>query len=128
MRAIMEGICYSLYQVLNDMEEGGSSIDIIHASGGFIQSVTWLQMLSDIFNKKVIVSLAADASAMGAAFLAMHSLGIITEWDEVKGMVETSDTYCPAEDAHERYQRNFKVFKGLYSKLKDDMAVLSAMA
>lgn len=125
MRAILEGVCYSLYQIMKAMEEAGSPIDIIYASGGFIQSGTWLQMLCNILNKKIIVSHAADASAMGAAFLALYSLGYIKVWNEVKSMVETSDIFHPDENAHQLYLESFKRFEGLYGKLKEDFSALS---
>jgi len=125
MRSILEGICFSLYQILQAMETNGGAIHTVYASGGFIQSDLWLQMLSDILNKKVIVSHAADASAMGAIFLALYALGEIKDWHQTKPMVETSAVYTPDPAAHEVYSKNFRVFETLYDKLKDDFAVMA---
>jgi len=119
MRAILEGICFSLRQVMIAIEEAGSPIEVIYASGGFIQSDLWVQMLCNVLNKKVVVSHAADASAMGAIFLAMHHLGYLKEWNEVKNMVEVSGVYYPDENAHRQYLENFMAFNGLYDKVKD---------
>lgn len=124
-RSILEGICFSLYQVTKAIEVSGGAIDTIYASGGFIQSNKWLQILCDIFNKKLIVSLAGDASAIGASFMAMYALGLIKDWDEVKSMTETSAVFHPDSEAHEKYLKNFKVFEKLYDKLKDDFLILS---
>jgi gluconokinase len=125
MRAVLEGICFSLYQILQAMETNGPAINTVYASGGFINSDLWLQMLADILNKKVIVSHAADASAMGAIFLALYALGEIKEWHETKPMVETSAVYTPDPAAHEIYLKNFRVFEKLYDKLRDDFAVMA---
>lgn len=125
MRAILEGISFSLYQIVKAMEDTGTPINTIYASGGFIQSDLWLQMMADILNKKVIVSHAADASAMGAIFIAMHALGLIKEWHEVKAMVVTSSIFEPNPVAHQEYNVNFKVFQTLYTKLKDDFSILA---
>lgn len=125
MRAILEGISFSLCQILMAMEETGSPVNTIYASGGFIQSDFWVQMVSDILNKKVIVSHAADASAMGAVFLALHALGLINEWQEVKKMVTTSSVFEPNAKAHQNYLTNFRIFETLYGKFKDDFRKLS---
>lgn len=122
MRAILEGICFSLRQVMTAIEEAGSSIEVIYASGGFIQSDFWVQMLCNVLNKKVLVSHAADASAMGAIFLAMHHLGYLKDWNDVKNMVELSGVYYPDENAHQQYLQNFLVFNGLYDKVKDEFS------
>lgn len=107
------------------LEETGTPIHTVYASGGFIQSGEWLQMLSDILNKKIIISQAADASAMGAVFMALYALGFIKKWNEVKDMVVTSSVYQPDQMAHQHYQRNTGVFENLYGKWKDDLGLLS---
>ena len=66
MRAVLEGISYSLYQIGVSLEETVGPIQRIYASGGFTRSASWLQMMADIFNKKVLVTGEADASAIGA--------------------------------------------------------------
>ncbi|MEJ7769244.1 MAG: FGGY-family carbohydrate kinase, partial [Chitinophagaceae bacterium] len=114
-----------LLQILQALEESGTPIHTIYASGGFIQSNFWLQMVADILNKKLIVSHAADASAMGAVFLSLRALGFITEWEEVKAMVVTSSVFEPEAQAHSEYLVNFKIFETLYSKLRDDFTLLS---
>ncbi|MEO6001298.1 MAG: gluconokinase [Chitinophagaceae bacterium] len=127
MRAILEGISFSMSQILFAMEETDIDIDTVYASGGFIESDFWLQMLSDVLNKKIIVSYAADASAMGAIFLALKALGFIKEWNEVKNMVETSAVFQPSQQTHKQYAKNFGIFKSLYKKLAPDFAILAEM-
>ena len=72
MRSILEGINFSLYDIFLGLEETMGKIDKVCASGGFIQSDLWLQMLADIFNKKVSVIKIADASAIGASMLGCY--------------------------------------------------------
>lgn len=122
MRAILEGVCFTLRQVMMAIEEAGSTIDVVYASGGFIQSDLWVQLLCNVLNKKVIVSHAADASAMGAIFLAMRHLGYLKEWEEVKNLVDVSGVYYPDESAHQQYLQSFIIFNGLYDKVKDEFS------
>ena len=54
MRAVLEGISFSLFQVGASLEETIGPIACIYASGGFIRSELWLQLLADLFGKKVL--------------------------------------------------------------------------
>ena len=76
IRAVLEGICFSLLQIVKAIEETGEPVHTIYANGGFIQSPLWLRIMTDILNKKMSVSHAGDASAMGAIFMAMQFLGV----------------------------------------------------
>jgi gluconokinase len=126
MRSVLEAVCFSLLQVLKVMEETGGPVDTVYASGGFIESSLWLQILTDVFNKKIKVSYAADASAIGAAFMGMHAMGLVKEWKEVKPFIETGTTFYPDPIAHKRYMKNFSVYEHLYDKLKADFRNISA--
>src|SRR5258708_23337335 len=50
MRALLEGISYSLFQVGTSLEETIGAIQHIYASGGFTHSQAWLQMVPDTFS------------------------------------------------------------------------------
>ena len=120
MRAVLEGISFSLLQIIKSIEESGEAVHTVFANGGFIQSSLWVSILADILNKKIVVSHAADASAVGAVFLAMKYLGILRDWQDVKTIVEADLQYDPDPLLHKEYLRNYAVFEHLYEKLKDD--------
>jgi len=124
LRAVMEGISLSLYQIGLSVEQTIGPIEKIYASGGFINSTLWLQMIADIFNKNVYVMNVADASAIGAAMLGLYALGIINDLGEIKKMIHTQHTYTPCNDNHSIYMKNFFVFEKLYGKLKDEFESL----
>lgn len=54
-RAILEGVAYRLRSIDVVLEELGCQIKEIHASGGFIKSPLWLQIMADILNKEILV-------------------------------------------------------------------------
>ncbi|HEY9363363.1 MAG TPA: gluconokinase [Chitinophagaceae bacterium] len=118
LRAVLEGICFSLLQNLYILEESGQPVDTIIASGGFTKSPFWLQLLSDILNKKIMVNNSVDASALGAAFIGLKLMNVIHEWQEVKTFIPGGDLYLPAENLQEIYRHNYAVYAGLYDKLK----------
>jgi gluconokinase len=107
IRAVLEGISFSLLQIVKAIEETGETVDTIYANGGFIQSRLWLRIMTDILNKKICVCYAGDASAMGAIFMAMQFLGYIKEWKEVKTLVSTDEEFDPDQDVHQCYLENY---------------------
>jgi gluconokinase len=116
VRAIMEGICFTFKQLLHALEERENTIDCIYASGGFIQSKQWIQLMADILQRKIIISNTADASAMGAIFLGMRAMNLIHDLKEVKKYIVQEEVFLPSRVPAEVYDRNFEIFKHLYKK------------
>ncbi|HEY4060841.1 MAG TPA: gluconokinase [Puia sp.] len=121
MRSVLEGIGYSLYQIGTSLEATIGPIQEIYASGGFTHSGTWLQMIADIFLKRVTVTVGADASATGAAIMGFYALGILQRPEDAVSLIRVKETYEPDEARHRIYQENFIVFSALYGRLKDLM-------
>ncbi|MBS1611001.1 MAG: gluconate kinase, partial [Bacteroidetes bacterium] len=124
MRAVIEGVCFALLQVLKMIEEK-SEIKILYATGGFTQSNLWLQLLADILNKEIRVINNADASATGAVYMGMKAAGFINTWEETRRFPMTEKKILPDTDKQKAYQKYFSIFSQLYGKLKDDFEALS---
>ncbi len=120
LRAVMEGVGFSLYQIGLSLEQTIGPIKKIYASGGFIKSSIWLQMMADIFDRDVYVMNIADASAIGAAMISLYAIGKIKDLEETKKMIAPQQTYRPDKNNHAVYMKNFSVFERLYDKLKDE--------
>jgi len=114
-RAVIEGICFALNDVMKAVEASGTTIKQINVSGGFIHSKIWMQILADVTGKKLVLVSQEDASAVGAAYLAAKATGLVAEYPiSNKG---DSETISPDETNHLKYQRNFLIFKQLYANL-----------
>jgi gluconokinase len=122
-RAVVEGICYALNNVLLTLEDGRQEINQLNVSGGFITSKTWMQTLADITGKKICINQKEDASAMGAAYFALKVIGWIEDYDtllqarDIEYIVSNSDN-------HKLYNSYFSIFKNLYPGLKESMHTL----
>jgi gluconokinase len=127
MRSIIEGISFALYQVMKSLEETVGEATNIYASGGFIHSKQWLQILSDIFGKKIHVTNASDASALGAAMLGLNALGFVDNLSDAKNFVTVQETYLPNDDQHRIYMANYAVYVSLYHRLKDEFLRLETL-
>lgn len=125
LRALLEGVIYGIFNVGKALQETTGEIDTIYATGGFVRSQLWVQMLADVFNKKVVISESYESSCLGAAVLAMKALGIINNIEEVRNLVPISKVFEPDENNHKTYMKNFQIYERLYSKLKDEFYNIS---
>jgi gluconokinase len=118
-RAVVEGICYAMRSVLEALEENNPPITHIHISGGFVKSKVWVQLLADVTGKNLVLVQTDDASAVGAAYLAMKSLGIIATYPVAQ--LNSLKMISPNAANTGIYSKNFSIFKQLYADLKDTM-------
>ena len=119
-RATLEGISYGLRQIGASLEETIGPVEQIYASGGFTRNRHWLQLIADIFQKRVCVTAQADASAVGAGMLAWVALGVLS-LEETAALAAVKDVYEPDAGIAQVYQKNYHIFSQLYSRLKDLM-------
>ncbi|HEY8929949.1 MAG TPA: gluconokinase [Mucilaginibacter sp.] len=116
-RAVIEGICFALKDVLDAVQQNSAPIVQINVSGGFTRSELWVQTLSDITGKKLAIVQSEDASAVGAAWMALK--GIDANWK----YPSSSDAvfYKPIAENAAVYRDSFEVYKKLYRSLKEVM-------
>ncbi|PRY05694.1 gluconate kinase (FGGY family) [Pontibacter ummariensis] len=119
LRAMMEGVIFGVYSVGKALEQTVGPIDAIYANGGFSKSAMWVQMLADVFNKKVMLTETPEGSAFGAAVLGMYALGMIENLEEAEQMITVTQTFVPDQAVHQQYMHNYTLFEELYPKLKD---------
>lgn len=117
-RAVIEGISFSLLQILNNIEQQNNAVDALYVSGFVTNSELWLQLLADMFGKKIILNEVADASAVGAALIGMYATGFIKDVYEVKKFLKTDKVFVPNEANHFLYQNHFEQYKKLYPAFK----------
>ncbi len=122
LRAALEGVCYGLNQILQIIESASQPIEQLQVSGGFVHSFTWMQMLADITGKRLSLVQTEDASALGAALLALEHL----EWSAEPSVEnkEEESLIEPNLSHHESYQKYFKVYQTLYPTLMQTMQQL----
>lgn len=124
VRAVMEGIIYALYDVFCEMDELDDLVEALYVSGGFVKSPEWVQMVADIFNKKVVATDVADASAMGAVYIGFYATGVTNAISRLVASQEEGTEYLPDENNHLIYQKNFLIFRSLYQALKNEFPKL----
>jgi gluconokinase len=117
-RAVLEGICFALKDVLDAVQENSTPITQINISGGFVKSDVWVQTLADITGKKLAIVQPEDASAVGAALMAMKAAGLINEYPTT---TSAQQVFNPDDSVSGVYEKNFKIYRQLYVDLKASM-------
>ncbi|GAB3521037.1 gluconokinase [Emticicia fontis] len=115
VRAVMEGLILNMYSIGKILMEQ-QDIHEICASGGFAKSDFWLQLVADIFQKKVVICETVEGSAWGAALVAMKALNM----KEAINTVAKGKEFLPNTAVAERYSQLHQKFERLYDKLKDE--------
>jgi len=122
-KAVLEGICFAIKDVLEAVQQNTEPINRINVSGGFVQSAVWVQTLADITGKTLVIVQAGDASAVGAAFMAIKASGIRSGYPAPASV--NSQSFRPNPVSADIYRKSFKVYKQLYPCLKEIMHQLN---
>lgn len=119
VRAVMEGITFGLYDLLQIIRSLGMEIQRIYASGGASESRLWRQMLADVFDAQIVTTNATQGAAFGAAMLAGIGAGVFKNAAEAAAatIVVTGST-DPNPQSHKVYERAFEMYRSLYPQLK----------
>ncbi|QNK61184.1 gluconokinase [Pedobacter sp. PAMC26386] len=118
-RAVIEGICFALNDVLLALTTSGQEIRQLNVSGGFVTSGIWLQIMADITGKRLLLYSVEDASAVGAAYLAFKAIGLSATYPLPD---QQHVTYIePDQKNHLSYQTSFDFYKRIYQQLKGVM-------
>lgn len=124
LRAVFEGIVFGIYQVGQALTETTGPIEVIYANGGFARSPFWVQLVADIFNKKVILAETFESSAWGAAMLGLQALHLMPNINSLPNQSTQQQEYLPNPEQHAVYMQNFSIFEKLYPLLKDQLAAI----
>lgn len=112
-RAVIEGVSMALYHIADNLIDTGLDIRQVHVSGGFVHSHQWLQILANLFGKKMCLVNTVDASASGAAMLALKELGLVSDYSKLRP-AEIKEV-LPQDDAMAAYRKQFAAYKQLYN-------------
>lgn len=119
LRAVMEGVIFSVNSVVQALEQTVGPISAIYANGGFSFSELWVQMLADVTGKKVQLTETPEGSAFGAALMGMYALTLLPSLEDAERMIRVSRIFEPIPQNHQTYAKSYAVYETLYPKLKE---------
>ena len=118
-QAVMEGVTFSLRDILERVRQLGASVQTARIIGGGAKSPLWCQMTADILGLKVEKIEAGEGPAFGAAILAMVGAGAFATVEEACAeLITVGETFEPNPDTAALYDKRYPVYKNLYDALK----------
>ncbi len=117
-RSVYEGISFELALALEKYIKivGTETRDIVITGGGS-KSKFWRKMLSDIYNKRIILTnIGQNTAALGAAAIAAVGTGIWKDFSMVDEVTKKIDISKPKIENVKKYKEILKSFEYLIEK------------
>ena len=97
VRAVLEGVAQRAADLVEAAErDGGLAIDALRIDGGMTANPTLVQAVADATGRRVDVSSEAEATTLGAAFLAGLAIGVWKGWDDAAAAWSPARSVQPA--------------------------------
>ena len=117
-KAMMEGINYELYLIMEALLEAGIEIGQIISTGGSL-SPQLLQIKADILGRKIHTVRNQQTGSLGGAMLGAVAFG---EYDNLETaaavMVHSGITYEPDRTSHELYAEYMNQYRRVYPAVR----------
>lgn len=128
LRAVMEGVTYSLRQCLDILRGMGVVSTEMLACGGGGTSRVWRQMLADVYGCPVKTVVSKEGPALGVAILAGVGTGVWPSVQEAcRQVIRTNPQQDPIPENSRRYEEVYQIYAGLYPALKESFQQLARL-
>ena len=121
-RAVLESVSYGTQNIIRNFEEQGYPVESITACGGVTKDRRWLQMISDVTGKPIIVNENIQAGVLGCCVVAASKGRFYDDFQSAAAhMIKPKFIVEPDMQNHEEYQPYFHKYLELYESLKNLM-------
>lgn len=128
LRAVMEGVSFSLTDCKEILEETGANINEMMVCGGGGKSRVWRSMLADMYNCGVKTIVSEEGPALGVAILAGVGTGVFESVEAAcEKFIQEKEASVPNIENHKKYRNIHKLYQKLYTSLKDDFKTLGSL-
>ncbi len=128
LRAVMEGVSYSLRDCVEVFKEMNISVSDMMACGGGGSSPLWRSMLADLYNCPVKTVASKEGPALGVALLASVGAGIYSSVPEAcKAVIKTDKVQNPNPANISDYEKYYKLYTQIYPAIKEQYKALAKL-
>ena len=114
LRAFMESVALRMALIHELLVQAVPQVRRLIATGGaLVRSKPWAQMFADVLGQPVTLCLEPEASARGAALMALKALGVLKDEGEVTPQL--GDELLPDPEAHRKYRAALGRMRQLYA-------------
>lgn len=127
VRAIMEGVAYHYRWMIDAIEQSGVEVSVIKAIGGGCKGKTWIQIMSDVLNRELLVLKSPqEAGSVGAALTTSAGLGYYPDLDSADDLIPIDHVVTPKSDKFlRRYNELYAEYVEIGSLLQSHFTKLS---
>jgi xylulokinase len=119
VRAIMEGVAFSLKDTLTIFAELGVPVRAIRLGGGGARSPLWRQIQADVYAQPVEIVAAEEGAAYGAALLAGIGAGVWPSADAAgDAVIHVAQRIAPEPADSAKLQDFYALYRTLYPALQ----------
>jgi xylulokinase len=128
IRAVLEGVAFSLKDSFGIFEEMGVLVTQVRASGGGGRSWLWRQIQADIFDKEICTVATDEGAAFGAALLAAAGTGGFASVEQAcREAISLTNFTQPIPENRKRYREYYEIYRSLYGALKPNFDKVTAV-
>ena len=128
LRAVMEGVSYSLRDCVEVFREMGISVSDMMACGGGGSSKLWRSMLSDLYGCSVKTASSKEGPALGVAILAAVGTGLYSSVPEAcDAIVGVDKVAAPTAENIPEYEKYYQLYRSIYPALKESFQTLAQL-
>lgn len=125
IRAGLEGVMLAVLSVVEALKDLAGPAREVRASGGFAKSPLWRQMLADMLDQEVQIPRVTEASALGAAVIALQGLGELGDWSQLKEWISIDERLEPNKQNAVVYRELFGLYEGLSGQLTEHFTAIT---
>jgi xylulokinase len=119
VRAILEGVAFSLKDSFTILSEMGVPVERIRLGGGGARSALWRQIQADVYDHEVELLSAEEGAAYGAAILAGVGARAWNSVDEAcAALVRVAATVRQDQDSAAIMRKSYPKFRNAYPALR----------
>jgi xylulokinase len=119
VRAIMEGVAFSLKDTLSIFAEIGVPAHAIRLGGGGARSPIWRQIQADVYGQPVEIVAAEEGAAYGAALLAGVGAEVWPSADAAcDSVIRIAQRVAPQPIDSAKLQELYKLYRRIYPSLQ----------
>ncbi len=95
VRAVLESIAFSSFEVFNDMKKSCGKIKVIKCDGGVSKNNFLMQFQSDVCGTKLLLPMEVESTLMGTIYMSCLGLGIYKSETEIEKLWKAKKEFLP---------------------------------
>lgn len=120
LRSVYEGVAYNLRWIIEIVEKTfGFPLPTLRIIGGGARGKPWMQIIADVTGRQVeTVVNPQEAGAVGAALTAAVGLGLYSNFEQLRQVVQVEYRFEPQVENAEVYDVLYRAYQRLYYSLR----------